>query len=121
MTWSPISEAEIWDLINQSCERMDWAQTRLWDSIRIDPIKWQLHPWGDLGGGFWVVAIIGSTVVWYNDIEHGFNRSCYSKYGTIDKYWCNQDELEWQVQHVLTDINEGGRSGGFAGPPQSIQ
>ena len=120
MTWEPISEEAIWDDINSSWERMDFPQRHLWESIRIDPEKWELHPWGDLGGGFWVVAILGKTVIWYNDIEHGFNRSTYTKYGTLDHYWCNQDDLEWTVQHILDGIKDGRPSGGYAGPPQPI-
>ena len=28
-------------------------------------------------GVFWVVGLIGRTVIWYNDIEEGFNRSAF--------------------------------------------
>ena len=100
---------------------MDWEQTYFWESIKIDPVKWDLHPWGDEGGGFWVVAIMGNTVLWYNDIEDGFNRSKYSTFGLIDEYWCNQDELHWQLTHMITETKEGRKSGGFASPPQEIE
>ncbi len=73
-----------------------------------------------LGGGFWVVAIIGNTVVWFNDIEDGFNRSEYTDYKKINDYWCNQDELEWTIQHILNEIKEGNPSGGYASPPSSV-
>lgn len=64
-TWKPISEASLWDLINAAENRMTPDVTRFWEVIRIDPVKWRHHPWGDSGGGFWVVAVIGSTVVWF--------------------------------------------------------
>lgn len=83
MKWEPISEEEIWDEINAAWKRMSVAQRNLWETIQIDPEKWQQHPEGDEGDGFWVVAILGRTVVWYNDIEEGFNRSRYSQYGEI--------------------------------------
>jgi hypothetical protein len=86
---------------------------------RITPEKWQQDPYGKEGGGFWVVALIGTTVVWYNDIEEGFNRSCYSRYGFIDDYWCNQDELEWAIQALLKLIETGEDTGRF-GPPQTL-
>ena len=54
---------------------MSQEEMRLWEAIRIQPVKWQQDPYGIQGGGFWVVGIIGSTVIWYNDIEEGFNRS----------------------------------------------
>jgi hypothetical protein len=50
-------------------------QARLWAAIQISPAKWAQIRWRDKSGGFWVVAILDSTVVWYNDIEDGFNSS----------------------------------------------
>lgn len=82
-------------------------QSRLWQSIQVPPQKWAQHPYGDLGGGFWVVALMGQTVVWYNDLEDGFNYSAFTKYGTIDAYWCDQDRLEWTIQRLLNVVTTG--------------
>ena len=120
MTWKPMSEAELLDEINRAWDRMSIPQRRLWDAIRVDPEKWQQDPYGDQGGGFWAVAILGNVVVWYNDIEGGFNRSRYTRYGEIGQYYCNQDQLEWTIQHLLNEINSGEPSGLFAGPPEPI-
>ncbi|NTV58958.1 MAG: hypothetical protein HGA74_16980 [Deltaproteobacteria bacterium] len=120
MTWKPIPEEEIWEMLNSSRERMTIPQRRLWETIRIDPERWQQHPYGDQGGGFWVVAILGRRVVWYNDIEEGFNSSVYSQYGEIGAYWCNQDDLEITIQNLLIEIIEGQPSGGYFGPPEEI-
>lgn len=84
MTWQPLSELKLWDFMNEACDRMSIEQRRLWEVIRVSPVKWKLTPWGDQGGGFWVIGIIGNTVLWYNDIEDGFNRSKYSAVGIID-------------------------------------
>jgi len=104
--WKPISEVALRDRMAQGEARMNPSQTRLWQAVRIEPEKWQQHPYGDSGGGFWVVAIVGQTVIWYNDIEEGFNRSRYSAYGTIDDYWCNHDELEITVQYLMSAIEQ---------------
>lgn len=120
MSWQPISESKIWDLIIDSLERMSLEQKRLWEVVQIVPEKWSQHPWGNEGGGFWVVGIIGSNVIWYNDIEDGFNRSTFTKFGEIDKYWCNQDELEWTVQNIINEIRDGYDSSGYCGPPQPL-
>ena len=87
--------------------RMSPAQLRLWAAIRIEPEKWQQHPYGDLGKGFWVVALIGRNVIWYNDIEEGFNRSVYVTYGQIEDYWCNQDELELTIEYLMNSLERG--------------
>jgi hypothetical protein len=120
MKWEPMTEEEIWELINQAYVRMTIPQKRFWDVVRINPEKWQQHPYGDLGGGFWVVAVVGRTVVWYNDIEHGFNRSKYTVYGEIGRYWCNQDALEWSIQDIMNEIEHGYPESFGMGPPQPI-
>ena len=105
--WKPISEAALRDRVAQGVARMSPPHIRLWEAVRIEPRKWQLHPYGDSGKGFWVVAIIGQTVIWYNDIEEGFNRSRYSAYGQIEDYWCNQDELELTIDYLMTTLERG--------------
>ena len=105
--WEPISEAALRSRIAQGESRMSPSQRRLWDAIRIEPEKWQQHPFGDNGNGFWVVALIGRSVIWFNDIEDGFNRSTYSVYGAIDDYWCNQDELEVTIEYLASSLERG--------------
>jgi hypothetical protein len=101
MNWQPITETELLDMINKSYDRMTPEQRKTWETIKIEPQKWTQEPYGNEGGGFWVVAIIGNVVIWFNDIENGFNRSSFTILGQIDEYYCNQDNLEWQIQSIL--------------------
>lgn len=103
----PITETALRARVVQGEARMSQVQQRLWEAVRIEPERWQQHPFGDQGEGFWVVALVGRTVIWYNDLEEGFNRSRYSTYGTIDDYWCNQDELELTVQYLMSALERG--------------
>lgn len=105
MEWKQTSEVEIWDMIDKSCSRMTAQQKKLWETIKIDPVKWQQDPYGDEGKGFWVVALIGKTVIWFNDIEEGFNLSTYSEIGKINEYWCDQDDLEHAIQKLIKEID----------------
>ena len=105
--WEPIAESAIKARVAQGEARMSPAQRHLWNAVRIEPEKWQQHPHGEAGEGFWVVAIVGRTVIWYNDVEEGFNRSRYSTYGTIDDYWCNQDELEVTLKYLMNALEQG--------------
>ena len=120
MDWKPISEADLWDDINGAYERMSLQQRKVWEVVKIQPEKWQQEPWGNEGKGFWVVAIIGNSVIWFNDIEDGYNQSTYTKYGEFDDYWCNQDELEWAVQKIINMLKDSYDSTGRMGPPQAI-
>lgn len=120
MNWKPISEADLWDRINSACARMTPEQSKVWEIIKILPQKWKEASYGELGGGFWVVGLIGSQVIWFNDIEDGFNQSTYTEFGEISEYWCNQDELERAVQNVINMIKDGYYSAGKCGPPQAV-
>src|SRR5690242_15535059 len=117
MASTSISEVKIWGEINASEVRMSLRQRRFWEAIRIVPEKWMQHPYGDKWGGFWAVGIIGRTVIWYNDIEDGFNRSSHRRYGVIEEFFCNRDELEDTVQALIDIVDTGYDIGGQAGPP----
>jgi hypothetical protein len=105
--WQPISKAALLSRVVQGTARMTDRQRRLWHAVAIEPAKWEQHPFGNEGGGFWVVAIVGRSVVWYNDREEGFNRSSYSEFGRIDEYFCNHDELDVALQY-LESVLQGG-------------
>jgi len=107
MNWKPATEIEIWDLINSACARMTLEQEKTWDIIKITPEKWIEKTYGELGDGFWVVAIIGSNVILFNDIEDGFNQSSYKNYGEISEYYCNQSNLEHEVQGIVNAFKNG--------------
>ncbi|ASK32832.1 hypothetical protein CEY12_19485 [Chryseobacterium sp. T16E-39] len=75
--------------------------------MRVKPQKWNEKEYGNEGNGFWVVAIVGQRVIWYNDIEEGFNISSYKEYGEIEEYLCNQDELKYAVMKLYKLIKFG--------------
>ena len=86
---------------------MSLAEMSLWIAIRIMPAKWELRPWGDDGGGFWVVAVFGGNCIYYNDIEEGFNISSFTVrcdggrlIHRINDYFCKQDELHWIIHRM---------------------
>jgi hypothetical protein len=62
---------------------------------------WRCSPWGDEVGGFWVVAVRGDTVIWFNDIEGGFNISRFHTPGIIDEYSCNQSDISEAMAATL--------------------
>jgi hypothetical protein len=120
MSWTPLPEEELYALFNKSWKRMNQKQRSFWEMVQIEPIKWDLHPWGDQGGGFWVVARIGKRVVWYNDIEEGFNQSPYTQEGIIGDYRCNQDDLEHTIQQFIDGYESGRFIDSHFGPPEPV-
>lgn len=115
--WEPISFNDLHNEIQKTEKDLDEELKNFWDLIKIDPIKWEEKEYGEMGGGFWVVAIFGHQVIWYNDIEEGFNISDYKTFGIIEDYWCDQDELV-HVIYRLVEFVKGEREaiGGRRGP-----
>lgn len=95
--WKPISLNELEINILKGELELKGELLNFWNLIKIEPQKWQEKEYGEEGGGFWVVAIFGNEVIYYNDIEEGFNISHYETYGHIKEYWCNQSELNWTI------------------------
>ena len=102
MTWEPISESRLLAEIEAAEFEMSPAALAVWKVVRIHPIKWKLSPWGDMGGGFWVVAVLGQECIWFNDIEGGFDISPFRDFGVIGDYRCSQLELR-HCMHVYLE------------------
>jgi hypothetical protein len=106
--WTPVKEESIIKDI-EYCDdilinRPDCL--RFWLYLKITPEKWSEKTMGEDGGGFWVVAIIGKSVIYYNDIEEGYNLSTFTKYGEIDNYYCNQMELHEMIESLFSEIEK---------------
>jgi hypothetical protein len=99
--WNPIQEHQLLESIENSQWSMEGLAKRLWELIKLSkPEKWQQHPWGDEGNGFWVVAVMGNACIYYNDIEDGFNVSSFERWGEISEYFSNQLELHELIQSI---------------------
>jgi hypothetical protein len=96
-------------IANALVEYDDAVRSR-WETIRIEPEKWSCTPWGDKTGGFWAVALDGGQVLWFNDIEDGFNWSRYSTRGTIDEYFSNQDAFAMILERIAQQNSERTRA-----------
>jgi len=118
-SWKPIGLKQLSEFIENGFAELSEEECRFFKAISIPPEKWKLAPWGNQGGGFWVVGIIGETILWYNDIEDGFNTSTYLEYGDIGEYWCNQHDLDHSVRRLKTFV-ETGNIGTKLGPPMPI-
>ncbi|QJD97659.1 hypothetical protein HH214_18150 [Mucilaginibacter robiniae] len=95
--WEPISLHELLDKIQKTEIDLKDELWNFWQLIKVYPTKWIEKEYGGKGGGFWIVAICGTKVIWYNDIEEGFNISEYKTFGEIKQYVSNQDKLSWPV------------------------
>jgi len=106
--WTPITLEELLKLINQGVDKMTIEQKEFWKEIAINPVKWKEEDYGKEGNGFWVVGYKNNKVIWYNDIEDGFNISSFDKKGVINEYGAEQDELQWTIQKMKNDTITSG-------------
>lgn len=83
------------------------AEDRVWELIRIDPVRWKESGYGAETDGFWAVAVFGNQVLWYNEIEDGFNLSRFDAYSEIAEYWCDQLDLVHILRRIAGFISEG--------------
>lgn len=101
MIWQPISLKTLQTRLAEDETQLNPERRKLWNAIKIPPEKWQQDPYGNEGGGFWVVGLIGRQCLYYNDIEGGFEWSRYTQYGLIEEYVCNQDTLDFAIHKVM--------------------
>ena len=102
MTWHPITLEELYLEILKGVNKMTAEQLLFWQQIRITPEKWVEHTMGHEGGGFWVIAQYNHKILYYNDIEEGFNCSTFVQKGIIDYYATAQNELQWVLPLMRT-------------------
>ncbi len=110
MSWEPLSREDLVAEIEAALAERDDEVRAVWGQIRIQPEKWRCSPWGDEGGGFWAVAIDGDEVLWFNDIEDGFNRSPFTERGTIGAYGCEQRDFSSVLEAIAQANSERARS-----------
>ena len=119
--WTPIPLNELNDHINKTENELSGELLNFWNLIKVGPKKWSEKEYGNEGGGFWVVAICGVRVIWFNDIEDGFNISTYTTSGELDEFYCNQDKLRFAVLRLFELVKFGGDIAGHAGKPENLQ
>jgi hypothetical protein len=104
--WTPVTKETIEKNISW-CNDILFGKPdclKFWEYIRVEPEKWFEETMGQEGGGFWVVAILGKNIIYYNDIEEGYNQSTFTSYGTINDYNCGQLELYELVESLYFEI-----------------
>jgi hypothetical protein len=89
----PISRDELEALVREGLERADDEVVAAWATIQIEAQKWRCPAWEEAGREFWAVGVRNDNVVWYNDVEGGFNTSRMERWGIIGEYWCNQADF----------------------------
>jgi hypothetical protein len=79
-------------ILQEDLSNCDSEQLAVYRKYSVEPYLAPLVRYGNRDEAV-VVARRGNEVIYWEDVEEGFNVSPLAADGTILQHWCNQDEL----------------------------
>ncbi len=105
MEWRPATIDEVKKVIQDDLPACDAEQLAAFERYSVEPCLFPIHRYGRLETVV-VVARKQNEVMYWEDVEEGFNISPVAQDGQILEHWCNQDELRFALNNWVE-----GRSG----------
>ncbi|WP_154224301.1 hypothetical protein [Marinicella rhabdoformis] len=99
MKWKPITKAQLEKEVETQCALLSGQELACFTKIRVpyEPVK--IDRWGKLESVF-IVARKDEFIVFYEDIEDGFEIGKLNEFGIIVEYGANQ----FTIQHVVNQL-----------------
>lgn len=94
--WRPATIDEVNELVAKDLTACDSEQLAAFDKYRVEAFFAPIVRYGNLESVV-VVARNGDQVIYYEDVDDGFNVSPISPDGRVLEHWCNQDELRFAL------------------------
>jgi len=107
---APATIAEVNEIVAKDLKACDAEQLAAFDKYRIEPFSAPIVRYGRTESVV-VVARKGDQVIYWEDVEEGFNLSPISPDGQVLEHWCNQDELRFALNAWIEGRSLGGRFG----------
>ena len=98
MKWIAFAKKELMLELLMAEQNLNSDEEKYWNQIKISPEIWTCND--VFTENFWVVAKFNNWVIWYNDIEEGFNLSQYKIDGEIIEYGASQQELNLAIREL---------------------
>jgi hypothetical protein len=92
MKWQPATVEEVRQIVEQDLLNCDAEQIVAFKIHAIEPYYGRIVRYGQPSTVV-VVARNGQEVIYWEDVEEGFNVSPIAPDGEILEHWCNQDDL----------------------------
>lgn len=102
MTWTPITRQDLENEIAKQLESLDPDEAKFFEAIRAPLQETPIIRFGKVEKAF-VVARYKNKVVFYDDIEEGFEITKLNDKGDITECGANQFELK----HVINQLRNG--------------
>jgi len=113
--WQPATIEEVNEIVSKDLKDCDEQQLAAFEKYRVEPFSAPIVQYGQTESVV-VVPRNGDQVIYYEDVEDGFNLSPISSDGRVLEHWCNQDELRLALNAWI----EGRRLWGKFGPAVPI-
>jgi hypothetical protein len=91
-SWTPATAEAVRAIVQRDLADCDAVQTAVFNRYSVDPHPEPIVRYGQIETVI-VVAQKGNEVLYWEDIEEGFNTSPVDDQGRIAEHWCNQDTL----------------------------
>jgi hypothetical protein len=92
MEWKPASVGDVKEIVRGELGQCDEQQLATFQQHSVEPYRATILRYGK-SESVVVVARRGDEVIYWEDVEEGFNVSPISKDGHILVHLCNQDQL----------------------------
>jgi hypothetical protein len=92
MGWKPATMDEVKGILEGELQACNFEQTAIFRQYGVEPHFAPILRYG-ITGNVVVVARKSDEVIYWEDIEEGFNISLEGLNGQVLEHWCNQDEL----------------------------
>lgn len=106
--WQPATIDEVQRIIEQDLKTCDAEQARVFKQCAIDPYLTPIFRYGKKESVV-VVARKDNEVIYWEDVEEGFNVSPIDSEGSILEHWCNQDQLGFALNAWVEGRGLAGR------------
>lgn len=90
--WQPATVAEVKSIVVEDLKACDAEQMAAFNEYAVEPYVAPIVRYGRMESVV-VVAQNASEVIYWEDVEEGFNVSPVDSKGQILEHWCNQDSL----------------------------
>ena len=101
--WKPGSIKEVSAIVQEDLADCDSEQAAVFNRYAVEPFAASIVRCGRIESVI-IVARKENEVIYWEDVEYGFNVSPIDENGTILEHWCNQDELRYALDRWV----EGG-------------
>jgi hypothetical protein len=91
-SWTPATAAAVRAIVHRDLADCDAVQTAVFNRYSVDPHPEPIVRYGQIDTVI-VVAQKGYKVLYWEDIEEGFNSSPVDDQGRIAEHWCNQRHI----------------------------